>query len=145
LGQAATATRSGDLVGVLNAIGALEDGLSPACWTAVNYPVDPAVQLACSSTELNILASASRKLLSAYRALLTSGDFSPLMQVSLNLANTQLSRVCAAALQQAQNPYQQQWKGGMALPGVSNVYDHGGGTYSVPGVGACTPSGCMAF
>lgn len=55
----------------------------------------------------------------------------------------QLSPNCLAALQQQQMQRSQ-------LPGTRpspepRVYDHGGGTYSVPGVGACGPGGCVSY
>jgi hypothetical protein len=63
---------------------------------------------------------------------------------------SQLSPSCLAALSQLQ---QQQPYGGYGggyggggyggySPGVPSIYDHGGGTYSVPGGVTCGPSGC---
>jgi hypothetical protein len=142
-GEAMDAARSGNLERVIVVIETLYDRLSPACWTAMSYPLDPAVQRACSSEELSLMASSSGRSVAALRVLRTRGDPSPMLQVSLELLS-RLSPECVGAVTVAQQAAQQRWRGSPP-PGVSNVYDHGGGTYSMPGVGACTPSGCMAF
>jgi hypothetical protein len=132
---------SGDLLGTLQLLEDLQDALSPSCWIALNYPQDPAVQEACSSSELTVAASSASPMIRAFKALLTSGDYSQLIEISLDLG-ARLSSSCQAALARSQ-----------AIPSPSGtqsypppaVLDHGGGTYSVPGLGACTSSGCMAF
>lgn len=55
-----------------------------------------------------------------------------------------LSPECWAAL--VLYSQSQPYSGGSGyLSPPPSVYDHGGGTYSVPGVGACGPGGCVPY
>lgn len=130
----------------------MEESVSPTCWLAVNQPNDPGVRRNCSSSELDGIASFTGPMIRASLSAATTGDVSPLvnlMQLQEQIQNERLSPRCRSVLAQAaQHQAQQQAqisqnKGTpIPLPGVN---DHGGGVLSVPGVGACTPSGCMAF
>jgi hypothetical protein len=109
----------------------------------VNYPTDPVVLATCSPDEVALLASTSEATVGALRRVLATQDVPELLQLAM-AAYASLSAPCVSALTRYQQaaPY-----GGSAQPsfGVSNVYDHGGGTYSMPGVGACGPSGCIPY
>jgi hypothetical protein len=82
--------------------------------------------------------------------LLAMYDVASLMAVMQSL-QAGLSPACSAAVDQAaarrrQKEQQLARQGRSVSPvHIPQVYDHGGGTLSAPGVGACTPSGCMAF
>lgn len=147
LRRAFTAAAAGEIGRTLDALSSIQDDVSEECWLALNYPTHPKVQATCDGDERAFLARASGPALEALEALYHSGDPDP----AINVASAMVSHVsaeCLAAVREANAPPD----GGSASPGpspappaVSNVYDHGGGTYSMPGVGACTPTGCMAF
>jgi hypothetical protein len=133
---------SGDVMRIFAIMENLEATLSKACWDATNRPTDPRVQGACTAEELDHVASFAGPMRRATSRFLT-GDLGSILQLSQQMY-APLSQHCTSVLQrvqqerqQAQNPARQY--------GSENVLDHGGGTLSVPGLGACTPSGCMAY
>jgi hypothetical protein len=77
------------------------------------------------------------------------------MQATL-AGDIQGAAILVEELQSALSPdcldvLEQQGQVGGAGPGGGypqmppNIYDHGGGMYSAPGLGACGPSGCISF
>jgi hypothetical protein len=137
------AARNGDPIRVFRLFENLEESLSPPCWIALNRIQDAGVQRACSSSELNLVASTAGPFMRAAERFLTTGDLSQTLELLQGL-NARLSPACGAALAQSQRQAPQApGSGGEYRP--PGVLDHGGGTYSVPGLGACTPSGCMTF
>jgi len=125
----------------------LEASVSPTCWLALNQHDDPRVRKICSAAELDAMASYAGPAMRAMQRMLMTGDTSQLLQLAQE-STAQLSPECAQAVAQAQQKAAaaQQPAGGAKPPmSLPNVLDHGGGTLSVPGVGACTPSGCMAY
>lgn len=147
LGRYQKAIQAALNVDAMNMIGqmqAMERDVTPACWLAVNRHTDPSVLRACNAKELDHLASMASPALQASKIALTTSDMGPMMKVSQQIT-APLSQACGQALMALQpkpqpNPYASPKK---QMPG--NVIDHGGGNYSVPGLGACTSSGCMAF
>lgn len=129
----------------LDELAALEDEVSSECWTALFYPTDQRVQEACSIGEKNLLAAGATSAISATRHLLSVGDPGPMLDLATSLMS-RLSPACYAAASAAGQGGGGTASGGRSqAPGFSNVYDHGGGTFSMTGVGACSPSGCVAF
>ena len=132
-----------DAMGALEQMQDLEESLSPPCWLAVNRHVDPRVQNACSAAELDHLATFAGPVLRATAQALSTYDPAPLLQL-VQAATALLSPNCTNALARFQQEVQRSPNRARQYE-PSNVLDHGGGTYSVPGLGACTPSGCMAY
>ena len=96
---------------------------------------------ACTPAEVKRIITFSKRMVD----LVVSGSNLDTQQLSnaTTALNNSLSLSCQTALAQAQraNPY-----GGSGNPGrPPQVLDHGGGQYSVPGVGACDPGGCVAY
>lgn len=122
----------------------LEASLSRTCWLAANQHDDPRVRKICSAAELDMMASYVGPATRATQRAMMTGDISQLFQLVQEMT-AKLSPECSQAVDQAQKkktPPPKPSKTPMTLPGVN---DHGGGTLSAPGLGACTPSGCMAF
>ncbi len=124
----------------------LEGSVSSACWLALNQHDDPRIRRACSAGELDLMASYAGPVLRATKQVLLTGDLSEILQLSQQLTS-QLSSKCyttvAQVQQEKQVPKNNQPAGNLQRP--PRVYDHGGGTFSVPGLGACTPGGCMSY
>lgn len=130
----------GDVRRMLAAYDRLERAVTPRCWIGINLRNEPDVVSNCRPAELEGLAALAGPAMRATGRAVETGDVSGLMQVLT--AMPAFSPACNAAI--ARNtPRQPPQAKGLAAPG--GVNDHGNGTYSVPGVGACTPSGCMAF
>ncbi len=136
----------GDLNSLFGGLEDLEESVSSPCWKALNYPQDAGMQKACSSTELDLFASAAGPVIRGTERLLITGNLSEIIELMQNL-NAKLSPDCRDAWAKYQYKTQQSPRGRTtgSLSPLGSVNDHGGGTYSVSGVGACTPSGCMAF
>ena len=105
-------------------------------------PNQPNAQTACSPSEVELIIDGFQQMFQAAAI----GDINRIFQLNQiledNISIGCKNAVTAAQLQQSPySPYQGGNQGGY----VPKVYDHGGGTYSVPGVGACGPSGCMPF
>jgi len=132
-----------DLMQVFQLSEHLEKSVSQQCWNALNYPQDPGMQRACTSSELNLIASAATPLRRATELALTQLDFSGF--AFMQSLNQHLSENCQVAWMRANNAAGGAGGNNGAVNRPSGVIDHGGGTFSAPGVGACTPSGCMAF
>jgi hypothetical protein len=120
----------------------LEKSLSRPCWIALNRNQDARVQQTCSSSELDVIASYSGPMTRSVKQFLISGDFSQILGLQQDMY-ARISPACQAVLAKVQSGAQNQPGSGQYRP--PGVLDHGGGTYSVPGVGACTRSGCMAY
>lgn len=138
------AALSGDLQQVFRLSDDLEASLSRSCWIAINRIQDPVVVQACTDQELDFLASQATPLMRATEQSLGTGDLTPVYQMAQRMMEP-LGPACRDGLTDLQRRMQvlggqQSWS--TRLP---NVLDHGGGTFSVPGLGACTPSGCMAY
>lgn len=144
-----TAALVGDLPHYFELAEELEESLSPACWIAVNRHQDARVVQACSEQELDTMASGAGPMMRALEQATYTGDFIPMLQI-VGLATSALSPACSAALsdfqrrsQMAQGPWPSPASSQVGLP---SVMDHGGGTFSMSGVGGCSPtSGCVAF
>jgi hypothetical protein len=124
----------------------LEASVSSACWLAINRPDDRRVQQRCSDNELGIIASYAGPLNRATERVLRRYQQTGNLDLSdfINIAQqrqAQLSQACNNALSQTgPGPNEPS-----TPPKLGNIIDHGGGTLSAPGIGACTPSGCMAY
>lgn len=92
----------------------------------------------CSAEELQLVQYAVQ--LSAQAAM--SGNIQQVTQIGQQL-QSEISPDCLTHLNQLQQhqPNYSGGAGGYSAPS-SNIYDHGGGTYSVPGGVTCGPSGC---
>jgi hypothetical protein len=147
------AANSGNPLGMLDALDAMQEAISSRCWLALFYSTDRAIQRSCSSKDLRLVASSASDVLVAVRTVLVSGPEAAAESLGelAQTTQTRLSRLspdCAAAWQQFQAAPALRHSGlpMQSVPGVSNVYDHGAGVYSVPGLGACAPiSGCIAY
>lgn len=119
----------------------LEAAVSQQCWLAVNRHIDSRVLNACTAAELDHAASFSGPMFLAAQVALNTGDSTQVLQLTQNL-KASLSQYCIRTIQQvaAEPPVEERSPG---MPG--NVIYHGGGTYSVPGTGACTTAGCIAY
>lgn len=134
---------AGDLLGMFDASQALEQAISRSCWLAVNQPVQPMVRQACSHAELDQIAAHSGPLREATRVMLSSLDIEPYLGVVQSMFAS-VSPSCRQGMQSAVQQSARQPSPGAASTNP-RIHDHGHGTLSVPGVGACTPSGCMSF
>ena len=137
------AAYSMDLMRIFAVMEELEQAVSPQCWHATNRHTDPQVQNACTAAELDHLASFAGPILRATAHALTTEDVGPLIELGQR-AMAPLSQTCGYALARLQQAKQSTSQPSRQYE-PTNVLDHGGGTYSVPGLGACTPSGCMAY
>ena len=138
---------SGDFVHALDLMIHLEDNVSTDCWLAAMRHTDPKVLNSCSTAELDHMSGLAGPLIRATRNLLETLDFTELLNLTQQ-GLAPISQGCQYALAEFQQKQNQQLPNGGNSPGSyrpNNVYDHGGGTYSVPGTGACTSSGCIAF
>lgn len=133
---------AGQLDAIFEASEALEQQLSRGCWLAINQPTAAVVRGACSPGELDQIAAHASPLRDAMRVMLSTLDVGPFLNVTSSMFNA-VSPPCQQAMQQA--VAQAQSSGRSSLPMEGRVLDHGNGTYSVPGLGACTPSGCMSY
>jgi hypothetical protein len=122
----------------------LEQTVSSDCWLAANRHVDPRVVNACTVAELDHTASFAGPMLRAARELFRAGDMMSLLDVS-NRVFSGLSGSCVYAMQAVQAQAQHQMSQGSPAGTIPSVLDHGGGTFSVPNMGSCGPSGCIAF
>jgi hypothetical protein len=144
------AANAGNLPQIFASYLGLEQALSPDCWLAVNQPDDPQVRATCSAEELDHMAAHAGPLVRSTYRMLAMNDFITMMQVAQSML-AGLSSDCSAAVDQAakrkkRDDAVRQAQGRRVSPvQIPQVYDHGGGTLSAPGLGACTPSGCMAF
>lgn len=137
------AAQSGNVMRMFDVLEGLEATVSSQCWLAANRQSDPRALSACTASELDHLASFAGPTLRASRILLSTFDPMPLLRLNQQMV-APLSQSCQAALARVQQAAQ------MAQPQPRSyrppsVLDHGGGTYSVPGMGACTPSGCVTY
>lgn len=137
------AAAAGEAGRVLDALSAIDDAVSEECWLALNYSTRAAVHASCDSSERAFLARASRPALTALHIAYHTGDRGPAAEVA-DAMDSNVTEDCRTAVQ-AVHAATEGGPAAAGTPAVSNVYDHGNGTYSVPGVGACTPSACMAF
>jgi hypothetical protein len=133
----------GDLRRMLASYDALERAVTPRCWIGINLRTEPDVVSNCSPAELEALAALAGPVFRASAQAVETGDASGVFQALA--AMPALSQACDAAIARNMPKPSQQQAQRSALPGPGSVNDHGNGTYSVPGVGACTPSGCMVF
>jgi hypothetical protein len=150
----------------------LEASVSSGCWLALNQTQDPRFRQACSASDLDVMASyAGRQLRVAERALQRTkpgevpdaSELEPLLkkeyaQISPECQNAwdrvmeentkaieaELAKKAAGA-ELPQEPARPRPGYGNGLQMPPRVYDHGGGTFSAPGIGACGPSGCVLF
>jgi hypothetical protein len=127
----------------------LEQSISHKCLIATYRNQDPRLKKACSSKDFDTIASYAGQILRTAERAMTTLDPTE----SINLTQeiyTNISDECSSILTQIQLGNQP--AGIDRGPGTpqtikmpEQVIDHGGGTYSVPGVGACGFGGCMAF
>lgn len=128
---------------MVTAYDALERAVTPGCWIAINLRTEPDVVVNCRPAELERLASLAGPLIRATGRAADTGDASGVLQVLGGMPA--LTPRCQGAIQR-NTPRPAAQAGGRPRPNApGSVNDHGGGLYSVPGVGACGPSGCMAF
>ncbi len=135
---------NGDVMGLLSELQDLEETVSPQCWLATNRHTDPRVQNACSAIELDHMASFAGPILRATSRMLEAGDLGPILQLGQALV-APLSSACSSAVARLQQQVQASSTSPAKRYQPANILDHGGGTYSSPGLGACTPSGCMSY
>jgi hypothetical protein len=113
--------------------------------TSLLMPNQPKAQTACSPSEVQLIIDGFQQIFLAAAI----GDMNRILQLNQiledNISMPCKNAVTAAQLQQQQQAPYSPYSGGNQGGYVPKVYDHGGGTYSVPGVGACGPSGCMPF
>lgn len=138
-----SAAAAGDLRRLMDAYDGLERSVGRRCWIAVNMRTEPEVVARCTPAELEGLAAQAAPVLRATMRALGSGDMSGLMQAMGGLP--QFSPPCAAAIQRHSQQPRAGAGGRPAVGAPASVNDHGNGTLSVNGVGACGPSGCIAF
>jgi hypothetical protein len=106
--------------------------------------VDKTVVNTCTTEELDFMASRASPVIRAFHAAV-QGDLGPLAELQQEI-DENVSTTCLTAVQSLQRRQMPTYRATPSVPiRPSAVYDHGGGTYSMPGVGACTPTGCMAF
>lgn len=133
-----------DVMRVIDVMLHLEAEISQQCWVAANRHIDPQVVAACTGRELDHIASFAGPTLRMTRGLLTGSNVDLNAALTLGQGMTApLSQGCNQALANIQQP-----PGPAPDPfnyGPRNVIDHGGGTYSVPGTGACSSAGCIAY
>jgi hypothetical protein len=129
----------------------LEASVSSACWLALRRPDNPGIRRGCSDRELEIIASydgsLNRASLHVLQRFLQRGEFelSEFIDVARQ-RQARLSPACNNALDRAAVETEKSKESGKAAPPPGGgVNDHGGGTFSAPGLGACTPGGCMAY
>ena len=125
----------------------LEKKLSSACWIATNRHTAPQVVNACSNQELDHMASYSGPMLDASQELLRNWNMEPLMKLRKE-AFGGLSEPCATTM----NNYELQLIASSFGDSDANssyvppsIIELGDGIYTVPGSGACTPSGCVVY
>lgn len=138
------AISNADFMRMFDLVDHLEDSISRVCWIAVNYPQDAGVRQACSSSELTLIASAAGPARQAFKSILMAGDFTQTVEL-LQALSEKLSIDCQSALSRVQQPPPPPGRINRTQVMPGSIQDHGGGTYVMPGVGACTPSGCMSF
>lgn len=97
-------------------------------------------QVGCSTEEQQLILLYVQNVAGA--ALV--GDMQAAMLLGQELENA-LSPTCTAALAQSQAYAPAPAYPGRLPQSPPSVYGHGGGTYSVPGVGACGPGGCIPY
>lgn len=132
-----------DVQGFFGTYTNLERAVTPRCFVGINMHSKPDVVSNCTAVELESLAALAGPIMRATQRALETGDNSGLFQVLG--AMPALSSECAGAIQRntPRPPPQRQARPRPSAPG--GVIDHGNGTYSVPGVAACSPSECMVF
>lgn len=151
---------AGDLETAFLAFAQLEKAVSWDCWLALNQSDKPQVRASCSASELDYMAAQAGPMVSAVRSKLETDDDDPMEQVLQNIAGSVSPRCWSALeavaaqlqeelerellLQQQMERQQQMKKYSTPMP-LPRVFDHGGGTFSAPGLGACGPSGCVIF
>ena len=125
----------------------LEKKLSSACWIASNRHTAPQVVNACSDQELDHMASYSGPMLDASQELLRTWNMEPFLKLRKE-AFSGLSERCATNM----NNYEIQLIAASLEDVDANssyvppsIIELGDGIYSVPGSGACTPSGCVVY
>lgn len=132
-----------DWRGMLAGYEALEQAVTPRCWIATNQRTEIDVVANCSPAELEGLASLAGPMIRATGRAVDSGDVSGLLQVLG--AMPAFTPQCGAAIQRHAPPTSGPAGSPPRPRAPGGVNDHGNGLYSVPGVGACGPSGCVAF
>lgn len=94
-------------------------------------------QVGCSANDQRLIRLYTHHAVQAGAA----GDLGRYMALLQEL-NGRVSPGCQAALAHTARPSPQH---SMRSARPPTVLDHGGGTYSVPGVGACGPGGCVSY
>ncbi len=135
---------AGNLDMTFLAFAELEESVSVDCWLALNQSDKPRVRASCSAAELDLMAAHAGPAMKATRWMLATNDPSPMLQVLQSMASG-VSPMCWSAVNAAAAQPQPQQKKHSTPMDLPRVFDHGGGTFSAPGLGACGPSGCMAF
>jgi len=130
-----------DIQRVFELFDGMEASVSSQCWLAVNQSTDPDILQACSADELDTMASFAGPIVRSTRSAVVSGDLSQMVQVLEDLQR-RLSPSCNQGLAKAAQRNPPPAAG--SPPRLPSVEDHGNGTYSVPGVGWCTPTDCAA-
>ena len=140
--QIYSAAATGNLPAVFSIYYQLEGSVSHGCWVAANRHTDAEVVNRCSDKELDSMAASTGPLLRGTERLLTQMDMSVIALTQQVLSG--LSPGCLASLQD----YQARQQGGSSPAssgGARGVINHGDGRLTVPNVGSCTQSECIAF
>lgn len=130
------ARQAGDVRRCIEILQSMEMNLSPSCRAEV-YKSQPQAT-ACSSAEQNLISTYVQASMQAALA----DDMVRSVQILQAMA-MKLSPSCQAALAQSQQ--QAQAYAGQSSGYPPKVQNLGNGMLSVPGVGACGPSGCIGF
>lgn len=102
-------------------------------------PTHLSAQDACDEYEQQLITAFAQCLMQ----VASGGLCEQLEELGMRL-QSELSPGCQATLAQSQQPPPTSGYPSDLVPPPS-VYDHGGGTYSVPGLGACGEGGCIPF
>lgn len=134
------AVQADDISQYFQLLAELEKKLSPSCHAAIVQSQQQKPE--CSVEETNLISSSFEDILQA----LMNGDVPRYAGLLEDLEN-ELSESCRAALVQLQQG--QLSRQTPRFPTRPNpppaVLDHGNGTFSVPGVGACSSTECIPF
>lgn len=142
--QFAEASATGNVQEFLAIYDRIEQAVTPACWQAMHRHSHPVVVSACSTEDLDRLATHAPEVLRATMIAAVTLDTGRMLQVQATMVSLMqsLPSPCLDAIKSASKP---QPGGPSAGGGMPGVYDHGAGAYSVPGVAYCGASGCVAL
>jgi len=107
-------------------------------------PHELKAQSACTPEEVNLIVTAYQLYMAAFVSLDLNRMNMIDQEVEQRLSIRCKNALIAASMQQAPHSPPSPHPGASIGGRVPGVLDHGGGTYSIPGVGGCGPSGCWS-